>query len=284
MYAFIAVFTAQILILSVLGPVKLVGFLRAQIARFVAERAAAVDASAAARVDRRLRPLGLMGMGTGVVGLLLLVGMIRYMLRPDWTDGRLEALVPAYFALQVLPLFLALVTVGRFHEVLKRSLPTEKRKAILEPRGLFDFVSRSAVSLAALAYFLFVAFLLYLEQHPFPGFAGFFTNVAAITLVYAVMAIGICVTLRTRGSTPLQAHEGRMRSVGLAVRICVYSCILYVASLTLNFTLVLLDLQRWEPSLVSVVLVVLALLSLAAAREQLRIPQVNNLSIGQLTR
>jgi hypothetical protein len=284
MYAFIAVFTAQILILSVLGPVKLVGFLRAQIARFVAERAAAVDAWAAARVDRRLRLLGLMGMGTGVVGLLLLVGMIRYMLRPDWTDGPLEAVVPAYFALQVLPLFLALVTAGRFHEVLKRSLPTEKRKAILEPRGLFDFVSRSAVSLAALAYFLFVAFLLYLEQHPFPGFAGFFTNVAAITLVYAVMAIGICVTLRTRGSTPLQAHEGRMRSVGLAVRICVYSCILYVASLTLNFTLVLLDLQRWEPSLVSVVLVVLALLSLAAAREQLRIPQVNNLSIGQLTR
>lgn len=272
MYGFIAAFTAQILIFSVLGPLRLVGSLRGQIARFIADRAPPVDPSAAARVDRRLRLFRLLGLGTAVVGLLLLVAMMRYMLRPDWDDGPLEAVVPLYFLVQVLPTFLAFLTAGRFHGVLKRALPPEKRRALLQPRGLFDFVSRSAVALAVLVYFLFVAFLLYIEQHPFSGFAGALVNIVGITGIYAVMSLAIYVTLRKMGSSPLQPREDRVRSVGLAVRIYVYSCIVCVAGLSLNFTLVLLDEQRWEPTFGSIGLVVLGLLTLMALREQMRIP------------
>ena len=274
MYGFVAAFTAQVLIFSVLGPLRLVGVLRAQIEQFIAERAPPIDPSAAALVDRRLRLFLLLGLGTAVLGLLLLVAMIRYMLRPDWHDGPLEAVVPAYFMVQVLPTFLAILTAARFHEVLKRSLPPEKRKALLQPRGLFDFVSRSAVALSVLAYFLFNALLMYIERHPFPGFAGLPTNAAIVTLLYAFMALCIYVTLRKMGSSPLQAREDRMRSVGVAVKVCVYSSIAGVAFVSLNMTLILMDQQRWEPTFASIGLIVLGLLSRIAMREQMRIPGV----------
>ncbi|MGH6913944.1 MAG: hypothetical protein ACREH3_09595, partial [Geminicoccales bacterium] len=219
MYAFIAAFTAQILILSVLGPVRLIDILRGDIARFIAERAPQIDPSVAARVDSRLRLFRVLGLATSVVGVLLMGAFIRYMLRPGWTDGPLEAVLPAYWFVQLLPLFLAVVTAGRFQDVLKRSLPAERRTALLQPRGLFDFVSRSAVGLAALVYLMHIALLLYIEQHPFPGFAGLLINIAGITLIYAAMALAIYLALRKVGSSPMQRLEDRMRSVGLAIRI-----------------------------------------------------------------
>jgi hypothetical protein len=272
MYGFIAAFTAQIIFFSVLGPLRVTGVLREQIQQFIASNSPPVDPAAAARVDHRLRLLCRLGLGTALAGAALLAGMIRYMLRPDWTDGPLEAIVPAYFALQVLPTFLAVLTASIFHGVLKRSLPAQKRKALLQPRGLFDFVPRSAVALAVLAYFLYIALLAYVEQHPFPGFAGLPVNAAVVAFMYALMALAIYMTLRKMGSSPLQGREDRMRSVGVAVKVCVYSCILGVFNISLNMMLILLDAQRWEPAFTSIGLILVGVLSRVAVKEQLRIP------------
>jgi sterol desaturase/sphingolipid hydroxylase (fatty acid hydroxylase superfamily) len=272
MYAFIAAFTAQIIFFSVLGPLRVTAVLREQIRQFIAEQAPPIDPEAASRVDRSLLLFSRLGLATAVVGLLLLAAMIRYMLRPDWTDGPLEAIVPFYFMLQVLPTALAVATAGLFHAELKRSLPQAPRKALLQPRGLFDFVSRTAVALAIVAYCLYIALLLYIEQHPFPHFAGFVINAAMVTLQYAVVAFGIYWTILKMASSPLQAREDRMRAVGVAIRVAVYICILSVAGISLNMTLILLDEQRWEPTFQVIGLILFGVLARMALREQMRIP------------
>ena len=123
-----------------------------------------------------------------MLGLLLLGWLFSYMRRPDWDDGPVEVLVTVYFlAAQMLPLGLVVWLGVRFNKEHKRSLPEGKRKAILQRRGLFDFVSPFIVFLAVLSYFLFAGFVIYIQQHPFPGFAGLI-NIGAITLVYAVNA------------------------------------------------------------------------------------------------
>lgn len=284
MYCFIAAFTAQILFFSLLGPLRMVGTLRRQITQFVAERTPPINPSAIARVDLRLRRLRLLGLATSVIGLLQLIVMIRYMQRPDWTDDPLDTAVPRYFVIQGLPMLLATVTASGFHAVLKHSLPQEKRKALLQPRGLFDFVPQSAIVLAVLAYLLFVALLAYIERHPFPGFDGLLSNTAAVTLVYAGMAGAIYLTLRTMGSSALHAREDRMRSVRLTVRVCVYTCIITVTSIALILTLQLLALQRWEPTFVTIEILVVGLLTGAALREQTRIPEIPSPATAALTR
>jgi hypothetical protein len=284
MYGFIAAFTAQIIFFSVLGPLRVTNVLRQEIQQFIADHAPPVDPSAASRLDRRLRLLSGMGLGTAVIGVALLIGMIRYMLRPDWTDGPLEAIVPVYFAVQVLPTFLAVLAAGKFHAVLKRSLPAQKRKALLQPRGLFDFVSRQAVAMAILVYVLYIGLLAYVEQHPFPGFAGLPVNAAIVALMYAAMGFCIYFTLRKMSSSPLQGREDRIRAVGIAVKVCVYACIVGVLNIAINTSLILLDQQRWEPAFASLGLILVGVLTRMALKEQMRVPAASPVASSALAR
>ena len=146
-----------------------------QATRFPAERLAqlypGVDLGLAQ--ERFLTQYRALTTGIAVLGLLLLGWLFSYMRRPDWDDGPVEVLVTVYFlAAQMLPLVLVVWIGVRFNKEHKRSLPEGKRTAILQRRGLFDFVSPFIVFLAVLSYFLFAAFVIYIQQHPFPGFAG----------------------------------------------------------------------------------------------------------------
>jgi hypothetical protein len=260
MYAFFAAFTAQIVALSVLCPTRLIRAARAQMTSYPAERFPQLYPRGSSGFDRTLTLYRALNTGVAVLGFLLLGWLFSYMRRPDWDDGPVEFLVTVYFVAQALPLCLAAWTAVEFNKALKSALPDEKRKAILQRRGLFDFVSPSIVFLALLSYFLFVAFVIYIERDPFPGFAGYLINIGVVTLLYAVMAFCVYATLYGKKSNPLETHADRMRTIGLIVKVCVYSCIGCVVFLSLNFTLVLLDLQRWEPFAQSVSLLICALL------------------------
>ena len=137
----------------------------------------------------------------------------------------------------------------------------------------FDFVSPFAVFLAGLSYLLFAAFVIYLRQQPFPGFVGL-VNLAGITLVYAVNAVVVYTMLYGRNWNPFETHAGRLHSIGLTVKSSVYSCIVIVVYLSLNFSLRLWDLRRWEPFALSVFFVVCALIASMGFAAPLRKPEV----------
>lgn len=262
-YAFLAAFTVQILAMSVLYPAWFIRYVRAQAARLPAERLAqlypGVDLGRAQ--ERFLTQYRTLTTGVAVLGLLLLGWLFSYMRRPDWDDGPVQILVTAYFfAAQMLPFFLIVWVGVRFNREHKRPLPQGKRTAILQRRGLFDFVSPFVVFLAVLSYLLFAAFTIYLQQHPFLGFAGLI-NIVAVTLVYALNAFVVYAVLYGKKGNPLETHAGRLHTIGLAVKSSVYSCIVIVAYLSLNFSLRLLDLQRWEPFALSIFFVITALVA-----------------------
>ena len=107
--------------------------------------------------------------GIAVLGLLVLGWFISYMQRPNWDAGAVGGMVTAYCLLQYSPIILIAWFTTRFNKVHRRLLPETKRKAILQRRGLFDFVSPTTVMLASLAYFQFVAFMFYVARHPSRG-------------------------------------------------------------------------------------------------------------------
>lgn len=279
-YAFLAAFTLQILVVSVLLPAWFIRYVRVQATRFPAERLAQLYPGVDLRSvqERFLTQYRALITGLAVLGLLLLGWLFSYMRRPDWDDGPVEVVVAVHFlAAHMLP-FAFLVWSGvRFNKKYKRSLPEGKRTAILQRRGLFDFVSPSAVFLAVLSYFLYTAFVIYIQQHPFPGFAGLIT-LGAITLVYAVNAITVYWMLYGRKSNPFETHAGRLHTIGLAVKSSVYSCIIIVVYSSLNFSLRLLDLQRWEPFALSSFFVICALVASMGYAAPLRKPEVDGLA------
>jgi hypothetical protein len=260
-YAFLAAFTAQILAMSVLCPTWFIRYIRAQAANVPAERFAklypSVDLSLT--LERYLTRYRVLNTGIAVLGLLPLGWLFNYTQRPDWDDGPVEALATVYFMAQALPIgFVAFFGI-RYRKVLKQLLDG-KRKASLHRRGLFDFVSPFTVFLAGLSYFLFVAYVIYIAQNPFPGFAGYI-NIVGVTLIYAMNAFAVYQQLYGKKANPFEAPESRERTIGLTVKIFVYSSILIVVFLSLNFTLARLDLQRWEPVTQSVLFTICAILS-----------------------
>lgn len=261
-YAFLAMFAVQIAATSILYPAWFIRYWQRQAADIPPERLAqlypGVDLRRAQeRFWARYRTLNA---AIAVLGLLLLGWLFSYLRHPHWDDGPVELLVSAYFMTQmVLPLGFFIWFVARFNKA--RSLVEGKRKAVLERRGLFDFVSPFAVFLAALSYMLFAALVVYIRQQPFPGFAGF-VNLGGITMVYALNAFVVYVMLYGKKPNPFETHERRVRTIRLAVRCSVYSCIACAMFLSLNLTLGALDGQRWEPFALSAFFVICALLSL----------------------
>lgn len=278
-YAFLAVFTLQILAMSVLYPAWFIRYWRAQMTIIPAEGLAqlypGVDIGLAEkRFSTRYRALNT---GIAALGLLLLGWLFTYMQRPDWSDGLVEALVSVYFMVQAsLSIGLVIWLAVRFDKVRKLSLLEGKRKAILQRRGLFDFVSPAVVFVAVASYFLFVAFVMYIQQHPLSGLARLAT-IGSITLVYALNAFCVYTMLYGKKPNPFETPADRVHTIGLVVKSCVYSCIACVVFLSLNFTLVLLDLQRWEPFALSVFFAIVALLSLMGLTAKPREPETHGL-------
>ena len=262
-YAFLAAFTLQILAISVLVPAWFVRYVRVQAARLPGERLAqlypGVDLERAQK--RFLTQYRVLNTGTAVLGLLLLGWLFNYTQRPDWDDGPVEALLTAYFLVaQVLPVGLIAWVGVQFNRKHKRPLPDAKRTATLQRRGLFDFISPFVVGLAVLSYLLFAAFVLYLREHPFQGFAGLI-NLGGITLIYIVQAIFVYAMVYGGHKNPLETYAARLRTIGLAVKSSIYSCIVIVLYLALNLLLGMLDLQRWEPFALSLFFVSTGLLA-----------------------
>lgn len=262
-YAFYGAFVVQILLTSVLYPAWFIRYVRVRTKNLPAERLAqlypGVDVHRAqARFLTQYRALNTV---IAILGFLLLAGLFNYMQSPDWDDGPVEALVAVYyFVALLLPMGIVIWLGIRFNNEYKRALPESKRKAVLKRRGLFDFVSPFAVSVAILGYFLFAALVLYIREHPFPGFAGLI-NIGGITFVYALNALIVYVMIYGKNRNPLDTHATRLQGISVAVKGCVYTCIAIVAYLSLNFSLALLDLQRWEPFSLSIYFIICALLT-----------------------
>ena len=279
-YAFLAAFTLQILVVSVLLPAWFIRYVRVQATRLPAERLAQLYPGVDLRSvqERFLTQYRALITGLAVLGLFLLGWLFSYMRRPDWDDGPVEVLVTVHFlAAHMLPFAFLLWAGVRFNKKHKRPVTEAKRTAILQRRGLFDFVSPLAVFLAVFSYFLFAALLIYIQQYPFPGFAGLITF-GAVTLIYAVNAATVYWMLYGRKSNPFETHAGRLHTIGLAVKSSVYSCIVIVVFLSLNFSLRLLDLQRWEPFALSSFFVICALVASMGYAAPLRKPEVDGLA------
>lgn len=278
-YAFLAAFTLQILTVSVLYPAWFMRYVRVQATRLPAERLAqlypGVDIGRAqARFLSQYRALVTV---IAVLGLLLLGWLFSYVRRPDWDDGAVQILITVYFlAGQMLPLALLAWLGVRFNKAHKRPLPAAKRTATLQRRGLFDFISPFAIFLAVLSYVLFAAFVLYVREYPFPGFAGLI-NLVAITLVYALNAFVVYMVLYGRRRNPFETQAGRLHTIGLTVKSSVYSCIVVVVYVSFNFSLRMLDLERWEPFALSIFFVISVLLASMGFARLPREPQADEL-------
>src|SRR5689334_10874148 len=164
-YAFLTIFAVQVVVMSVVFPAWFIRRVNQQSSSVAATRYEQLkpgfDKSAA--IDRFVFRYRLASGCILLVGLVLFGWFCSYTQRPDWDDGPVEALLGAYFFLQTLPMVLVGIAQYRLkRKVLAQTAPEPRRKATLQRRGLFDFVSPFAVFLSGVCYVLFAAYVVYI--------------------------------------------------------------------------------------------------------------------------
>jgi len=280
-YAFLAAFAVQILAASILYPAALIKYVRGWARNFGSDRFAelypGVDYSRwVARFVTGYRAANIV---IAVLGLLLLGWLFTRIQQPGWAD---EVTGPAvmYFLLQMSPLALfALYAVVRYHKMLFQPSQESKRKATLQRRGLFDFVSPSVVYLAVLSYFLFVAYGIWLDLYIYDNTSlsrHCLKAIASVTLVYALNAFIIYKYLYGR-KNPLVNHEGRVHTISVTVKSGVYGCIAIAWFISIFGTLGQPGLQEWRPFALIIFLVATTLLTLMGLTAPPRKPEAHGL-------
>ena len=152
-----------------------------------------------------------------------------------------------------------------------------KRKATLQRRGLFDFVSPSVVYFAVLSYFLFVVYGIWLDLYIYDNTSlskHCLKAIVSVTLVYALNAFIIYKYLYGR-KNPLVNHEGRVHTIGMSVKVGVYGSIAIAWFISIFGTLGQPGLQEWRPFALIVFFVATALLTLMSVTAPPRKPEAD---------
>ena len=278
-YAFLAALAVQILVASVLYPARIITYVRGWERNFGSERFAqlypGIDYSRwVARFVTGYRAANIV---IAVLGLLLLGWLFTRIQQPDWA-GEVSNAAMMYFVAQMSPLALtALYTVVRYYKILLQPSQETKRKAILQRRGLFDFVSPFAVYFAVLSYFLFVMYGIWLDLYVYDNTSlsrACLKAIASVTLVYALNAFIIYKYLYGR-KNPLVSHEGRVHMIGASVKAGVYGSIAIAWFISIFGTLGQPGLQEWRPFALVVLFIATALLALTGVSAPTRKPEAD---------
>jgi hypothetical protein len=264
-YAFLGAFAFQVLALSVLNPVRFIRYVRGWDTRFASSRFAEMypDFDYARWAESFVRWFRAAYFGIALIGMALLGWLFTVIQRPDWAPVGIKVAV-LFLYLQLSPFMLTfLYVIARYRKALLLPTRETKRKATLQRRGLFDFVSPSAVVVAVLSFVLFIPFAICVDLYVYGNSSlslYFHGAMGTVTFVYALNAFIVYKYLYGRKS-PLVTQEGRVHMLGMTVKSSVYSSIAIVWFIVLMSFFTKLELETWRPFAVSLFMVFSVLLA-----------------------
>ena len=128
-----------------------------------------------------------------------------------------QAIVLSFFMVQFIPiLLLEISSFNIFRQMRKTDLRTT-RKAELQPRRLFDFISPILFGVVVFVYVSFVVFILYFKRFDYPWFGGNL-NIIIISGAYLFFSGIAAWNMFGKKLDPYQSNEDRRRQTSLIVK------------------------------------------------------------------
>ncbi len=201
-----------------------------------------------------------------LIGLFLMVVLLGDSSNDDW-----GGVVVTYFMVQFFPMMLIEIGSFKYFKLMRKTDSRTTRKAELQPRRLFDFISPAMIGLAVFIYFAFIGFIIYVNQFGFSWFGGYW-NIVGITATNLLFAGIIAWNLYGKKRDPYQANEDRNRQIELTIKSLVFVSIVATLFITINIAFNAFDLRHLNQVIMSLYLQLVAVLSFRA------LPRVDNIN------
>ncbi|MCH8323259.1 MAG: hypothetical protein IIB64_09335 [Proteobacteria bacterium] len=231
---------------------------------FYAEKAAKSGLGAYKNINLLIAAIGL--------GILIWATTSGHSFNPLGGD---EIFVLMYFVLQVIPLFYLEIKGYKQYKRMRQANIGGARKAELNPRNLFDFISPAFVALAALLYVGFILFYLYDKGFSAPWEWEVYVTLASVTGMNLMFAGMIAKHMVGKKFNPHQAHDDRLRQIRTVVKIGVF------ASIAASVFLIMTDLadkfawELYDPILMSIYVQLILSLSLGLEFRKIKIEKID---------
>lgn len=182
--------------------------------------------------------------------------------------------LPLLFGIvQFLPLFILEILGHKHLKLMRKQYSQSNRKAALQPRRVFNFVSPYHVGLVVFTYIIFIFFELYLSDFTFNRDASI--KIATVTLVNVLFTILAMANLYGKKRDPYQDEHERNKQTAFVFTSFVFISIFMTIYLMMHSWVNVYELNYVEILINSLYFQVLALFSIGALLGRLKIEQIN---------
>ncbi|MCF8475168.1 MAG: hypothetical protein K9G26_10775 [Emcibacter sp.] len=208
----------------------------------------------------RPKPYRYINMAIMVAGLLLLVVAMRSDYYPSG-EGE-ETFVFLFAMLQFLPFIYLEFSECKQLKLMRDVNKASKRKAELEPRHFFGFVSPSLFGIAVILFFAALWFNFYIKDYDLSWARGTLTSVLALIGIHLYFAALFMWQVYGKKINPHETHKDRRIHRGVVVRVMVYTSIgLSVLMITVQ-SIREYNLDYLEPLIMSIYFQILAVIGI----------------------
>ena len=208
-----------------------------------------------------------------VIGILLVFAIVIW----DYlNEGYIDQIIPwIYFMLQALPLMLLEYSCFAYFKLMRKADSRNTRKAELNPRKLFSFVSPLAVGFAL--FLISACILIFYSMHQFQFHPSNDTFIISTTLIASNLLFGGIIYWNLYGKkiNPYQATKDRLNQIEVTIKSLVFMSI--AASLFLIITGIVenYNLDYLESTLMSIYLQLIIFIGLGSILKGFRVENID---------
>lgn len=180
-----------------------------------------------------------------------------------------------YFMVQVAPLMLVELSEFAYFKLMRKADSRTKRKAELHPRRLFDFISPTIFGTAIFMNIACIFYYLYIDQFQFHWANDTFVISIALIAMNALFAGIIYWNLSGKKMDPYQSSKDRIRQIENTVKSLVFVSIGASIFIMVTAGINEFNLDHLEPSIMSLYLQLIALVSVGTRLRTLRIENID---------
>ena len=205
------------------------------------------------------------------IGILLAAAIGGY--KPDGHGE--EVFVVFYAMVQFIPIMIMEVKSYQQNKLMRELSKSKVRKAQLQARNLFDYISPTAVAAAFIAFLLLILFQFYLVNFEFRMDKQFITLVGFGSVMQMFFGFLIYKAIYGKKQDPHLSYEDQKKAASIIVSSAVYTSIGMSIFFIINSAVKEFDLSYLDPVIMSLYFQALAFFGIGVIFREFKVEDVN---------